>query len=57
LIELMRGARRLLPFVRLLRGQSQQWQTVQKLSPNVSVMLIPCDQGFLFNIPMPSATP
>jgi hypothetical protein len=44
----MRGARRLLPFVRLLPGHSQQGQTVRKLPPNLSVMLILCDQGFLF---------
>lgn len=40
-----------------LTQQLIQWQTVQKLAPNVSVMLIPSDQGFLFNIPLPSATP
>ncbi|MEA2622683.1 MAG: hypothetical protein QOH61_1593 [Chloroflexota bacterium] len=34
-----------------------RWQTIQKLSPNVQVMLLPSDQGLLFNIPLPSASP
>lgn len=34
-----------------------RWQTIQKLSPNVQVMLLPSDNGILFNIPLPSASP
>ena len=34
-----------------------RWQTIQKLSPNVQVMLLPSDNGILFNIPLPSAVP
>ena len=34
-----------------------QWQAVQKLNPNVNVMLVPSDQGFLINMPLPESTP
>jgi prohibitin 1 len=34
-----------------------QWQAVQKLNPNVNVMLVPSDQGFLINMGIPEATP
>jgi regulator of protease activity HflC (stomatin/prohibitin superfamily) len=34
-----------------------RWQTIQKLSPNVQIMLLPSDKGFLFNIPLPSSSP
>jgi regulator of protease activity HflC (stomatin/prohibitin superfamily) len=34
-----------------------QWQAVQKLNPNVSVMMVPSDQGFLINMGVPQPTP
>jgi prohibitin 2 len=34
-----------------------QWQAVQKLNPNVQVMLVPEGSNFLFNIPTPAPTP
>lgn len=34
-----------------------QWQYVQKLSDNVQVMLLPSDQGLLFNLQVPQASP
>lgn len=36
-----------------------QWQYVQKLADNVQVMLLPSDQGLLFNldVPQPQASP
>jgi regulator of protease activity HflC (stomatin/prohibitin superfamily) len=34
-----------------------RWQTIQKLAPNVQVMLVPSDQGLLLNVPLPSAAP
>jgi len=40
-----------------LTQQLIQWQAIQKLNPNVNVMLVPSDQGFLFTLPVPSPTP
>jgi regulator of protease activity HflC (stomatin/prohibitin superfamily) len=34
-----------------------QWQAIQKLNPNVNVMLVPEDGNFIFSIPSPDATP
>lgn len=34
-----------------------RWQTIQKLAPNVQVMLLPSEQGILFNVPLPSVSP
>jgi regulator of protease activity HflC (stomatin/prohibitin superfamily) len=38
-----------------------KWQSIQKLNPNVNVMLVPSDQGILFNLnanqPSPSPAP
>ena len=33
-----------------------QWQAIQKLNPNVNVMLVPEDGNFIFSIPSPGAT-
>jgi hypothetical protein len=37
-----------------LTDQLIRWQAVQKLNPNVSVMLIPEGSNFLFSIPSPA---
>lgn len=34
-----------------------QWQAVNKLNPNVNVMMVPSEQGFLINMGIPTATP
>jgi regulator of protease activity HflC (stomatin/prohibitin superfamily) len=34
-----------------------QWQSIQKLNPNVSVILLPEGSNFLFNLPTPSPGP
>lgn len=34
-----------------------RWQAIQKLNPNVNVMLVPSDNGLLLNLPLPSAAP
>lgn len=50
-IETARGqaeANRLL--TESLTGQLLQWQAIQKLNPNVQVMLVPSDQGFILDL-------
>ena len=34
-----------------------RWQAIQKLNPNVSVMLVPEGSNFLFNLPTPAPSP
>lgn len=34
-----------------------RWQSIQKLNPNVNVMVVPQDGNFLFNLPTPSSSP
>lgn len=34
-----------------------RWQAIQKLNPNVSVMLVPEGANFLFNLPTPAPSP
>lgn len=40
-----------------LSAQLLQWQSIQKLNPNVNVMLLPSDNGFIFNLPSMAPTP
>ena len=40
-----------------LTDQLIRWQAIQKLNPNVNVMLVPEGANFLFNLPTPTPSP